>query len=695
MKSRWNNHEAQSYREKYAAFDEDLALRIYTSHLIGREPSLVLHGGGNTSVKSTARNILGEEFPVIYVKGSGWNLDTIEPAGFPGLDLRYLRKLRIVDNMSDEVMVNELRTHLLNASSPTPSVETLLHAFLNAKFVDHSHADAILTLTNQLQGMELIADALSGLYPVLDYVMPGFLLSKQAAELAEQHPEAPGLVLHKHGLFTYAEMAQESYERHIYAVTQAEQAVQALKKRSFTIPSHAHTSEKSGDLLSAFALELRRALTAHDPAHRNWLIRYENSERTQVATHTDCPVDAFDSGPLTPDHIIRTKEKPLVLRTDEPSGIPTPAELEVSLKQYVEGYAQYFEHNVTRTGRILTMLDPLPRVVILPGVGVFFIGATVQDIGIVGDITSHTFRVKANGASIGKYEALTQDHLFDMEYWSLEQAKLGKQAEKALQRKAALVTGAAGAIGSAIVEALLADGACVVGVDLPGEQLGRLEMTHRRNPAFLAVACDVTKREAVSQALAKCVLSFGGLDILILNAGIAYSKSLEHIPFEQWQRVFDINLNGYFHFLQAAIPAFKAQGSGGSVIINSSKNVFDPGKEFAAYSASKAACAQLGKVAALELADIGVRVNMINADGVFTHGEVPSGLWREIGPDRAKARGMTVEELPEFYRQRNLLKVLITAQDVAKAVLFFARQETPTTGATFPVDGGIPGAFPR
>jgi rhamnulose-1-phosphate aldolase/alcohol dehydrogenase len=703
MQSRWSDQDARQCVERYAAWGEDIALRVYTSRLIGSEPALVMHGGGNTSVKSVHRNLFGEAVEAIYVKGSGWNLDSIEPPGLPGLDLAYLRRLRSLDALSDEEMVNQLRTHLFDASAPNPSVETLLHAFLPAKFVDHSHADAILALTNQERGEEFVREALGDDVAIVPYVMPGFDLARAAADVMDEEPDAEGMVLDLHGLFTWGRTARESYERHLELVTRAEaflehragRRLQPRRPAPHRATAPEHVAEAAPILRGALA---RAAAKAGAPRH--WILDFRRDAAIAELVSSPDADEILESAPLTPDHVIRTKSYPLVLDAfdaADPAG--WAAELDQALVEYAEGYDEYFDTHAQAKGRAdLEQLDPLPRIVAVRDLGVFAVGASVEAASIAGDLYQHTAEVKALSLRLGRYRALENPDLFDVEYWSLEQAKLGKAREKPLQRKVALVTGAGGAIGSAIVEALARDGAAVVALDRVGDALARVvdrTCAAAGVGSCVGVEADVTDEASMARAFAEACATYGGVDIVVPNAGIARSAPIDRLTLDDWNRVLEVNLTGYFLTLREATRLFKRQGMGGNVVIIASKNAFAPGPEFAAYSVSKGGDHQLGRLAAIELAPIGVRVNMINPDAIFGHGEVASGLWEQIGDERARSRGMTMADLPEYYRKRNLLKVALTAEDVARAVLFFAREETPTTGATLPVDGGLPEAFPR
>ena len=704
MNSRWSDTEARQFCDRYAArWGEPLALRVYTSRLIGADPDLVMHGGGNTSVKITKETLLGDRVDALCVKGSGWDLDSIEPQGFPAIDLSWLRRLRKLDALSDEEMVNQLRTHLFDASAPNPSVETLLHAFLPHTFIDHTHADAILALTNQPDGAELIRQALGDRVVIVPYVMPGFQLAKLAAEMFEGRPDADGMVLMKHGLFTFAPDARTSYARTVEYVDRAESFLRArLRGRSEPVATAADASGAKARMSQVGPI-LRGLLATPsgnaDQPHRRVILEHRATpEILSLLAAPQCASLAA-RGPLTPDHVIRTKGQHLF--------IPEPAlnelealrsQLATAIAGYRRRYDTYFAQQIRAKGIARSKLDPDPRVLLIPGLGVVCAGKTRKDAAIAADIAEHTLRIKAAAEAIGHYEPLEESDLFDVEYWSLEQAKLGKDSEKPLARQVALVTGAAGAIGVAASIELARAGAHVVlsDVDQQGLERARSKVAQAGGgSACTAVAMDVTDEDSVAAAFDHACRTYGGVDIVVANAGIAHVSSLSDTDARQFRKVLDVNLGGYFLTLRAAARVMRAQGTGGNVVINASKNVFAPGADFGAYSASKAAGHQLGKVAAIELAPLGIRVNMINADAVFAEGDTPSGLWREIGPDRARSRGIPPEKLQEFYRERNLLHAEITGAHVARAIVFFASNQTPTTGATLPVDGGIAAAFPR
>jgi rhamnulose-1-phosphate aldolase/alcohol dehydrogenase len=701
MKSAYSDAEAESFVQKYASVPREVALRVYTSRLIGRDDTLVMHGGGNTSVKSTHKLLTGESVEAIYVKGSGWNLDSIEPPGLPALDLAYLRKLRALPKLSDEDMVNELRAHMFDASGPNPSVETLLHAFLPHKFVDHSHSDAVLAITNRPDSEKLCREVFGERVAIVPYIMPGFALAKACAETHERNPRVEGLVLVKHGFFTFGDNAKESYERHVALVAMAEQWLASHSGKKLT-PGFSASREPRE--LAALVAPLLRGLLSEptgdeDAPYRRMILEWRSTpEILEFVNSAEC-ADLAASTPLTPDHVIRIKPWPCVVSDpdfDDPSALAQ--QLEDEITDFRTRYDRYFAENVEQKGVQRKALDSFPRVVLVPGAGMFCFGPTKKDANIAADLYEHTIRVKTQIHATSKYEALTLPELFDMEYWPLEQAKLGKAKEKALARQVALITGAAGAIGSAIAARLMEEGCHVVLSDFNAEALTRVcdelgkKFGKDNRRGFVA---DVTDEASVGELFAEVARLYGGVDIVIPNAGIALSKPIVDLSAEEFERVQRVNSKGYFLVLREGAKLLRKQATGGHIIVIGSKNVAAPGAEFAAYSASKAAAHQMAKVAALEFAKDGIRVNVLAPDAVFGDDKNPSGLWGEVGPARAKAHGIDPSRLEDHYRDRNLLKARVTGRHVGNAVVFLATNQTPTTGAVLPIDGGHAQTFSR
>ncbi|MBI4791461.1 MAG: bifunctional aldolase/short-chain dehydrogenase [Deltaproteobacteria bacterium] len=693
MKNRYDANEAQRAINTWPDQPANLCLRVYTSRLIGSEAGLVLHGGGNTSVKCRVADILGEEKEIIFVKGSGWDLGAIEPQGFPGLDLAYLRKLRQLDRLSDEEMVNQFRTHLVNAASPDPSIETLVHAFLPHAFIDHTHADAIVTLTNRDNCESLLREVLGDGIGILPFIMPGFPLARAMAELYEQNPAMDCIILRNHGIFTLADDAQTAYDRMIHYVSLAEQFLAG--RPAGTAPAPAAPGP-DGDIILPL---LRGAMSFPANGLHTFHLHVRDNEKILAALARPDAADLLVSGVLTPDHVIRTKNYPLFLDFAGDTGEEEYGRrIAAAFAAYEQRYNDYFARQTGENKERKTRLDPRPRVMLVRGLGLVTAGPTPKDAMIAADIAEHTIAAKILGAAIGPYRELDETAIFAMEYWSLEQAKLGKGKRPPLAGKIALVTGGGGAIACGIGRQLLAAGARVFLTDINEQRLGQVRdlLAAKYGAAMVtALPMDVTDSRSVRACFSRLIREAGGLDILVPNAVVAHVARLAELDEKTFSQVLDVNLMGVFQVIKAAAPIFARQATGGNIIINSSKNVFAPGEAFGAYSASKAGAHQLGKIAALELAPLKVRVNMINADAIFDDAGVSSGLWDVVGPDRMKARQLDPAGLKEYYRQRNLLKTEVLADHVGNAVVFFAADLTPTTGATLPVDGGIMAAFPR
>jgi len=702
MQDRWSDDEACRFVAEYAPqWGEDLALRTYSSRLLGAEERLVLHGGGNTSVKSYATSVLGEQIPALYIKASGYNLADISPDGHSGVDLEFLKRLRVLQELSDVLMADQFRAHLFNPHAATPSLETLAHAFLPPKFIDHTHANAILALTNQTEGEKHVRQALGDSVLILDYVRAGFELAKAAAEAYESRPGSKAMVWMRHGLVTWGATAHESYQATIELVTRAEQYLAERATRPLVVQVSTPPSLAEQRLASVAPLVRGLLAVPSGDLDRPWrrvIVQSLIDRETLDFVDSDRGKQIALTSPLTSDHLIRTKALPLWL--DEPAyADPSKLrrQLSTALQDYATAYKAYVERYSARMPREIRAFDPSPRVLLLPGLGAISAGNDVHAAKVACDITAHTLAVKARVAAMGTYQGLSESDLFDMEYQSFQYAKLGKSDELPLGREVGVVTGAAGAIGSAIAEGLLKSGCHVAVSDLAGPPFEELAADLKRSfgDRVLAVPLDVTDAASVTRGFEAVIKMWGGVDLVVINAGRALVSSLEDMKLEGFRQLDRVNTEGALLMLSEAGRHFRYQGTGGDIVLVSTKNVFAPGASFGAYSATKAAAHQLARIASLEMAEIGVRVNMVSPDAVFSHGTRKSGLWAEVGPDRMRARGLDEKGLEEYYQKRNLLKVRVTAEHVARAVLFFATRQTPTTGATLPVDGGLPEATPR
>jgi rhamnose utilization protein RhaD (predicted bifunctional aldolase and dehydrogenase)/NAD(P)-dependent dehydrogenase (short-subunit alcohol dehydrogenase family) len=653
MNNLWNDAEAGRHLN-------DLALRVYTSRLLGRDTTLVLHGGGNTSVKAKARNAVGEEEDILHVKGSGWDLETIEEAGFAPTRMAHLVKLARLESLSDTQMMNELATQVTRAGAPAPSVEAILHAILPYRYVDHTHADALLAVTNTPDGAKRAKEIYGADTVIVPYVMPGFDLARQCARqfATEARADTIGMVLLNHGIFSFGATAKEAYERMIELVTRAETYL--AKHRAWELPS-----PKAVNGPAPLRLEISRLRREISSCAGFPLI---------LATHADPKFLDFanrqdvgtlsQQGPATPDHVIRTKLLPMLGR---------------DVAAYAAAYKAYFERHAPAAKEPKTMLDPAPRVVLDPAFGLGCAGRTAKDARIVHDLYSHTIDVILRATALGGYRALPERDIFDVEYWELEQAKLKKAgAVPAFAGEVALVTGAASGIGKACVEALLKRGAAVIGLDV-NPAVTQL-MGGRAD--FLGLPCDVASEKDLAAALEAGVRAYGGLDLLVLNAGVfPGGERIDTLASTEWRRVMQVNLDANFSLMRECHPLLKLAPRGGRVVIIGSKNVPAPGPGAAAYSASKAALTQLARVAALEWGADGIRVNTLHPNAVFD-----TAAWSdEVLAARAAHYGVSIEQ----YKTGNVLKVEVTSRDVAELAAemcgpLFAK----TTGAQLPVDGG-------
>jgi rhamnose utilization protein RhaD (predicted bifunctional aldolase and dehydrogenase)/NAD(P)-dependent dehydrogenase (short-subunit alcohol dehydrogenase family) len=698
MQSRFVRADAEAMAARYGAagVSRDLALRVYTTRLVGADPRLVLHGGGNTSVKTRTLDLMGREVEVLCVKGSGADMASIEPAGLPAVRLAELRELRARDVLSDEDMVRLQRANLIDPMAPNPSVETLLHAFVPHKFVDHTHSTAVLSLIDQPDGEARAAEIYDGRMGIVPYIMPGFALAKRAAEIYEANAAAIGLILHKHGIFTFAGSAEEAYERMIEMVSLAEAALRRGRRAVFasapTLPSPANRGGKidrpsaaSGGGLGRGLLRLAEAAPivrgacalkdAAGGAHRRLIIEFRSTDAILNFVNGADVKRYATAGVVTPDHTIRTKNWPLVLEAPQ-EGDEFAASTAAAATAFMESYRRYFARHNARCGGVKTMLDPLPRVALVPGLGLFGLGRSKKDARIAADLAEAAVETITDAEAIGRFESISEADMFDCEYWSLEQAKLGAAKELPLAGQIAAVTGAAGAIGAATAKAFAAAGAEVALLDVNEADLRAVAQAI--GGAALAVRCDVTDAASVQAAFDKIAETFGGVDIVVSNAGAAWQGRIGEVDEAILRRSFDLNFYGHQRVAQAAVRIMRAQGTGGCLLFNTSKQAINPGPNFGPYGLPKAATLFLARQYALDHGADGIRANAVNAD------RIRSGLLTEtMIADRAKARGLTETE----YMSGNLLRREVTAADVAQAFLAQALALKTTADVTT-VDGG-------
>uniref|UniRef100_UPI003F492BEB bifunctional aldolase/short-chain dehydrogenase n=1 Tax=Ensifer adhaerens TaxID=106592 RepID=UPI003F492BEB len=682
MKSRWSETEYASVVDAYVrnGVNRDLAIRTYTTRLLGSDPELVLHGGGNTSVKTTFTDLDGSEIPVLCVKGSGWDMGTIEPAGLPAVRLQPLQAMVGFQTLSDDDMVMLQRRLLLDPAAPNPSVEAILHANLPFKHIDHTHANAIVSLTNQPHGEDIVRE----LFPkaiIVPYVMPGFDLAKACDEAFRADPTADGMILLKHGIFTWSEDPREAYEKMIAAIDMAERRIAKGNPRPFVQAKQpaaiASAAEIAPILRGAVAID-----TGVEGSPKRFVLEHRASETVLAFCNAENAADLARRGNATPEHVIHIKRFGLALPAPVTGEMATWAEtVRTAVADYIAEYRAYFERNNARVGGNKKMLDPMPRVFYVAGVGLFAAGPSKKAARVGADVAEATINVIRNAEGIESFEALSEQDLFDIEYWSLEQVKLAKQVEKPLSRQVAVVTGGAGGLGLAIAEALRAEGAEIALVDLAEAAVTK----EAARLGGLGVACDVTNPKAVEAALAGVTEHFGGIDIVISNAGAAFQGAMIEVSDELFEKAFALNFWGHHYIARTATRIMKAQRTGGALVFNVSKQAVNPGPDFGPYGTSKAALMALMRQYAVEHGADGITSNAVNADRIRT------GLMTDqMVEERSRARGIT----PEAYMRGNLVHREVAAKDVAEAFVHLAKART-STGAVITVDGGNVAAMMR
>jgi rhamnulose-1-phosphate aldolase/alcohol dehydrogenase len=682
VRSRWNPAEAGT---------TPIEQLVYMSRIMGQDEELVLWGGGNTSIKVTEPDLLGRPTALMLIKGTGSDMKVAQPKDFPAVRLEEIRASFGRDDMSDEEMVAYFGQCMTDPSAARPSIETLLHGYLEGMAVAHSHADAILALTNTRGGQEMVSEVFGRDVAIVGYRRPGFQLAKEVAQAVRANPSTHGVVLMNHGLITWGDTAEEAYERHIALVTRAEDFTG--KRARLVLEPAAHQPLPDAQR-RRIAAQVAPALRGGVSGRARKILRYDDTPDVLDFAGSSRARELAEVGAATPDHMLNTKRAALVIDVadaGDPAGVAD--RIRYQLADYGRDYVGYYERHRTNE----PLLDPAPRVVLVPGLGMWTIGRDARACIIPADIYHHTIRVMTGAECVDHYRSLNEKDSFDAEYWPLELYKLTlAPLERELASRVVLVTGGAHGIGAAIARRLATEGAHVIVTDVDtngaeGVAAGIVKANGVGRAA--ATRLDVTDEGSVMAAFNFARLTYGGLDVLISNAGIARVSPLDKLSLADWERSLAVNATGHFLVAREAMHIFKEQAIGGSIVFVATKNVTAPGKDFGAYSAAKAAEAQLARVLAIEGGEHGIRVNMVNPDAIFEG----SGLWSEdVKRQRAESYGVAVDDLEDFYRQRNLLRVKVTADDVAEAVLWLASERAAkTTGAMIPVDGGVREAFPR
>ena len=670
MKNNWSNSEAQKYIKKYKKLghSKDMALRVYTTRLLGRNSELVLHGGGNTSVKTSIKDIDGKNYDVLCVKGSGWDMAEIEPAGLPAVKLNPLLALKNKKYLSDEDMVAYQKRNLIDIKSPNPSVETFLHAFLPFKFVDHTHSDAIMDITNRSNGKELCKKIFGSKVSIVPYVMPGFGLAQKINEVYKKNPNINCLILLNHGIFTFDDDAKKSYDLMIKYVSIAEKTIKKLKRKKIKQIKNYNFKFKPHEI----APILRGLLSENKD--QKFILNYRTNKNLNYFINGQDVKRYSGIGTATPDHVIRVKPFPLVISPKENSSIEDFKKLaEKSFNDYRKKYVRYFNTNKKKVKGKKTMLDTSPRVILVQNVGLFSVGDSLKASKIAGDLTETNARVISSVEETTKYKFIPKKDLFDVEYWSLEQAKI-KKAKKILQGNVVVITGGFGAIGTATFKLFKSYGAEIVLLDYDAKKVIRVQS----KISDLCLHCDVRNKNSVKAAFKKINEIYGGVDILISNAGTAIGGSIAEVDDKILRESFEDNFFSHQNCASETIKIMKKQNIQGCLLFNISKQSVNPGKNFGPYGLPKTALLSLCKQYAVDYGSIGIRSNGVNADrirsGLLNHGMIKS---------RAKAREVSTDE----YMRGNLLLNEVKAEDVAKAFFHLAVSKK-TTGAVLTVDGG-------
>lgn len=688
MEYRWDDAKA-------AAISDELEQLVYLSNLIGADLSLTQPGGGNSSVKRRETDFAGRPVDVLRVKGSGTDLRTIAGRGFTGLRRDDLDHLRRRQSMSDDEMMAFMRACMLDAGEPAPSVETPLHSVLPYRFIVHTHDFATQVLTDNPRPEATVRDALGDEVAYVDYVRPGFPLARSVIELGPVAERARGLVLGRHGLIAWGDSARDCYTNLHALIDRAERFIadrrRGVRPLSGDVKVAAPPPARRRDLARALLPALRARLSRERPV----ILNLDDSPEALAFVGAARAGEIAARGMSTPEHILRCGRLPLHVDADLPA--MTPADAAGAVDRALDGYAARYRETFARVGaraaQGAAMLEPAPRVVLLPGLGLV---TAMKDKAnaVVGDLCyRHVIKVAEAAEALGGFRFLEDFDAVEFEYWPLELVKL-KQAERELSRRVAVITGAASGIGRAVAERFAREGAHLVLTDIAGPAL-------RETAAAIAAACkdphrviaveaDSSRAADTEAAFAEAVLSFGGVDLLVCNAGFVQAGALDEMTEETWDRHFDVNVKGYFLAAREAARLMKLQG-GGAIVFNASKGAFAPTAGNAAYASSKAAVAALARNLATELGPHGIRVNCFNADFVDTP------LMRALIEQRARAQGITAEAQTGEYRRRNLMQVgPIPPADVAETALFLASPRARfTTGAALPIDGGIKEAMPR
>ncbi|MDT0677552.1 bifunctional aldolase/short-chain dehydrogenase [Autumnicola musiva] len=687
----WDNEKAQ------ALGDDQVALFLYRSNILGADLRITNYGGGNTSCKTIEKDPLTEEdVEVMWVKGSGGDIGTLDRSGIAGLYTERLRNLKnVYRGIEDEDRMVGLFNHCIyDLNSKAPSIDTPLHGLLPFKHIDHLHPDALIAVAAAKDSEQVTKEIWGDTMGWVPWQRPGFDLGLQLEKCLEENPGIRGIVLGSHGLFTWGDTSYECYMNSLDVIeTASEYIAKKVKEKGSTF---------GGQKIKSLAAEERKQKAAELMP----LLRGLASSENQMIGHftdSDIVLEYINSNDLErlapmgtscPDHFLRTKIQPLILNLDTSENVTNTEEvlkkLQPSFDRYREEYREYYEN--CKHDNSPAMRDPNPVIIIYPGVGMFSFAKNKQTARVASEFYVNAINVMRGAEAISQYTSLPRQEAFDIEYWLLEEAKLQRMpAEKPLSRKIAVVTGAAGGIGKAIADKLVAEGANVVLTDLTEEALQQALKTYKKDQVSVAI-CDVTKEDSIEEAYKKACLAFGGVDIIVHSAGLAISKSLEDTTLKDWELLQDVLVKGQFMMAQKGVAIMKKQNLGGDIVNIASKNGLVSGPNNVGYGTAKAAQQHMTRLLAAELGGDHIRVNTVNPDGVIVGSKIWEGEWAE---GRAKAYNIEVEDLPKHYAKRNLLQEIILPEDIAKGVFACVGILEKSTGNTINVDGGMANAFVR
>lgn len=688
VQSLWDN-------DKASQLEGSLDELVYRSNIIGADRRVCNWGGGNTSSKTVVKDFRGRDVEVMYVKGSGSDLASMKAGNFTGLRMEDIRPLFERDEMPDEEMVAYLANCMIDARHPRASIETLLHAFLPFKHVDHTHPDAIISLCCADNGQAVAREIFGDRFVWVPYIRPGFKLSKMIAEGVLANPNAELVLMEKHGLVTWGETSEACYAQTIRIIGEAERYIEARVDEAKLFGGAKHAA-LAADVRRSIAAQVMPTVRGAVSDAKKMLLTYDDEKDVLQFVGGRDAAELSQVGAACPDHLVHTKVVPLFIdwtpNAEDVEGLK--AKLKESIATYKEQYKAYFERNRNEGD---AMFEAAPRVILIPGVGMINTGKNRAMAQVSGALYHRAIAVMRGAAALGRFVSLSENESYNVEYWPLELYKLSlAPAEAEFSRKVAFITGGAGGIGSETARRLVSEGAHVVLADLNLE--GAQKVADEINARYgeiraIAVKMDVTSEEQIAAAYAATALTYGGVDIIVNNAGLATSSPFDETSLKEWNLNMNVLGTGYFLVAREAFKLMKQQGIGGSMVFVGSKNSVYAGKNATAYSAAKALEAHLARCIAAEGGEFGIRVNTVLPDAILQGSTIWNGAWRN---ERAAAYGIDPDQLEEYYRKRTTLLVNIYPKDIAEGIAFFASSRADkTTGCMLTIDGGVPAAFTR